>query len=54
MTTEAQKADPIQSLINKAASQDDGGEAMKFAQAAVNVANALCSIQTAKNLEASK
>lgn len=36
----------IKSLITKAASARDAGDAMKYAQAALNAANALCSLES--------
>ena len=37
----------IETLIKKAAEADDANDAMKFAQAATNAANAMCALQTA-------
>lgn len=34
----------VEDLIAKAAGASDSGEAMKFAQAALNAANAMCSL----------
>jgi len=34
----------VKKLIEKAAKVDDAGEAMKFAQAAANAANAICAL----------
>ena len=34
----------VQELIEKAAKADDSADAMKFSQAALNAANALCSL----------
>lgn len=39
----------IASLAAKAAEQSDGGEAMKFSQAANNIANALCASLAAEH-----
>lgn len=41
----------VEDMIEKASKADKGGEAMQFAQAALNAANALCSLETAKNLK---
>ena len=49
MTTETKSA--VEQLIAKAAKADKSEDAMKFAQAALNAANALCSAQTEKNLK---
>jgi hypothetical protein len=38
----------IESLIKKAAEAKTAGEAMHFSQAALNAANALCSLHAAK------
>lgn len=37
----------VDALCKKAALSHDDGEAMRYSQAAVNVANALCSLKTA-------
>lgn len=34
----------IETLISAAAAQSDSGDAMRYAQAAVNAANALCAV----------
>lgn len=41
MTQTEDKKDPVQTLIDKAATQGDGGEAMRYAQSALNCAHAL-------------
>jgi hypothetical protein len=41
----------IKSLIEKAGKSDKPDDAMKFSQAALNAANAMCSLVTSKNLE---
>lgn len=41
----------VKSLIEKAAKAASADEAMKMAQAALNAANAMCSLITSKNLE---
>lgn len=38
----------VEALIAKAASSDKPDDAMKFAQAALNAANALCSLHSVK------
>jgi hypothetical protein len=38
----------VEALIKKAAEQQDAGDAMKFSQAALNAANAMCSLGNAK------
>lgn len=38
----------VEALIKKSAEQEDGGEAMKFAQAAANAANAMCALKAAE------
>jgi hypothetical protein len=47
MTTEATKT-PIEILIDKAAKAADSGDAMRFAQAALNAANALACISNTR------
>lgn len=47
MTTEAEKS-PVEKLIAKAAEAPDSGDAMRFAQAALNAANAMCSAKAAE------
>lgn len=37
----------VQTLIKKASEADKADDAMKFAQAALNAANAMCSLNTA-------
>lgn len=37
----------VESMIQKAASSDKPDDAMKFAQAALNAANAMCSLESA-------
>jgi len=49
MSDEAKK-DPVEILLQKAVDAHDSGDAMRFAQAASNAANALCAVQTEKNL----
>jgi hypothetical protein len=47
--TQEQTPDPkkeILSLITKAAEAHDSADAMRFTQAAVNAANALCALKT--------
>lgn len=41
----------VEELIKKAAAADNADGAMKFAQAALNAANAMCSLETSKNLK---
>lgn len=41
----------VENMIDKAGKSEHADEAMKFAQAALNAANALCSLETAKNLK---
>jgi hypothetical protein len=41
----------VESLIEKAANAPSADEAMKLAQAALNAANAMCSLVTAENLK---
>lgn len=40
----------VESLIEKASAAKTADEAMKFAQAALNAANAMCSLATAKKM----
>lgn len=40
----------VETLIAKAANSDRADEAMKFSQAALNAANAMCSLITAFNM----
>jgi hypothetical protein len=42
----------VNELIAKATRANDSGDALKFSQAACNVANALCALATAKTSEA--
>lgn len=37
----------VEKMIEKASKADDAGEAMKFSQAAVNAANAMCALKAA-------
>lgn len=37
----------VKTLIEQAAKAKDSGDAMRFSQAAVNAANAMCAVQTA-------
>lgn len=39
----------VEALISKAAAQDRPDDAMKFAQAALNAANAMCALKTAQS-----
>lgn len=39
------KAKEIETLIDKAANSQDSADAMRFSQAAVNAANALCALK---------
>ena len=39
----------VEDLIRKANKAPDAGEAMKFAQAALNAANALCSLKSSES-----
>lgn len=48
MTTET-KTDHVEGLLKKASEAKDSGDAMRFAQAACNAANALCAVKTAAN-----
>lgn len=48
--TKVDNAGNVDSLILKAAQAEKADEAMKFAQAALNAANAMCSLATASNL----
>lgn len=41
----------VKSLIAKAEKASNADEAMKFAQAALNAANAMCSLVTSENLK---
>lgn len=42
----------VETMIKKAAESKTPDDAMKFAQAALNAANAMCSLETSKNLKA--
>jgi hypothetical protein len=44
----------IESLIEKAGKANDGAQAMQFAQAACNAANAMCALGTAKGMNTKK
>lgn len=44
-----EKQKQIEALIDKAAAAETAGDAMKFSQAAVNAANALCALGIAKS-----
>lgn len=37
----------VEELIKQAAEAEDSGDAMRFSQAAVNAANAMCALQNA-------
>ncbi|MFK4647173.1 hypothetical protein ABIF96_005747 [Bradyrhizobium ottawaense] len=37
----------VEEMIKKAGETTDSGDALKFSQAALNAANAMCSLQTA-------
>lgn len=41
----------VEALIKKASASEKPDDAMKFAQAALNAANAMCSLETAANLK---
>ena len=41
----------VEELIGKAASADKADEAMKFAQAAVNAANAMCALKASETIK---
>jgi hypothetical protein len=41
----------VEAMIAKAAAAEDGNEAMKFSQAALNTANAMCSLKVAAATE---
>lgn len=49
MSEEAKK-DPVEILLQKAVDADDSGDAMRFAQAACNAANAQCAVKTAAKM----
>lgn len=42
----------VETLIEKAADAKDYDAAMKFSQAALNAANAMCSLETSRSLAA--
>ena len=44
----------VEALTKSASEAKDSGDAMRFSQAAVNVANALCSIESAKLMRGQK
>lgn len=44
------KTDHVETLLKKAVSAFDSGDAMRFAQAACNAANALCAVKTAAKM----
>lgn len=44
------KTDHVETLLKKAVGASDSGDAMRFAQAACNVANALCAVKTAEKM----
>lgn len=39
----------VETLSKKAAEAKDSGDAMRFSQAAVNIANAMCAVKAALN-----
>lgn len=41
----------VDAMIKRAAEEKDANEAMKFTQAALNAANAMCALNTAKRNE---
>lgn len=41
----------VEAMIQKAAESTKADDAMKFSQAAINAANAMCSLETAVNLK---
>lgn len=49
MTDEVKK-DPVEILLQKAVDASDSGDAMRFAQAACNAANAMCAVKTAAKM----
>lgn len=49
MSDEA-KRDHVETLLAKAVEAKDSGDAMRFAQAACNAANALCAVKTAAKI----
>lgn len=44
------KTDHVEALLKKAVEAKDSGDAMRFAQAACNAANAMCAVKTAANM----
>jgi hypothetical protein len=44
----------VKEMIARAAKSANSTDALKFSQAACNAANAMCSLQTAKNLAPAK
>ena len=48
--TDDKKTDHVNALLKKAVQASDSGDAMRFAQAACNAANALCAIKTAAKI----
>jgi hypothetical protein len=50
MSTDDKKTDHVETLLKKAVEVNDSGDAMRFAQAACNVANALCAVKTAAKI----
>lgn len=49
MTT-TKKTDHVEDLLKKATGAKDSGDAMRYAQAACNAANALCAVKTADKM----
>lgn len=49
MTTTT-KTGHVETLLKKATDAKDSGDAMRFAQAACNAANALCAVKTAEKM----
>lgn len=49
MSDEANK-DHVENLLKKASDAGNSGDAMRFAQAACNAANALCAVKTAEKM----
>lgn len=41
----------VETLSKAAAEAKDSGDAMRFSQAAVNVANAMCAVKTAEKMK---
>lgn len=44
------KTEEVEKLIDKAAKASDSNDALKFSQAAVNAANAMCALKTAQEM----